>query len=96
MDIGEILDNPTIKNVSVLLWAALQENHPEYEGLEGLQTVRCNLTIATAKEAKEACAAAFITQLPPDQVEAFKKVMAANAAGEPALPLTESPAPAQP
>ncbi len=87
LDIGAVLDNPSVKNVSVLLWAALQEYHPEYEGEEGLRIVRSNLTMASAKDARVACTKAFIKQLPPDEVARIE----AAAASEVPVPLAESP-----
>lgn len=65
----EVFDNPSCKNVSVLLWAALQENHPEYRGLNGLRIIRQNLTLGQAKKAKDACEEAFVKQLPDEQVK---------------------------
>ncbi len=86
--VGEVIDNPSIKNVSILLWAAVQEYQPEYEGEEGLRTIRYNLTLATAKDAKEKCAEAFLLQLPADQVARLK------GEGEEATPpLAQSPVP---
>jgi len=65
LDIGEVFhERPTVKSVSVLLWAAVQENHPEYEGPEGLFVLRSNLTVKSAKAVKEACQEAFMAQLP--------------------------------
>ena len=93
LDIGVVLDNPSIRNVSVLLWAGVQIYQPEYAGEEGLEVLRCNLTIATAKEAKEACTSAFVQQLPPEQVAAMAAAAAAAAKGEP-RPLEPSPTPA--
>jgi len=95
MDIGEILDNPSVKNVSVLLWAAVQEHNPEYEGKDGLREIRYNLTVGTAKEALAACSEAFIKQLPAEQVAKLREIQAARTAGEQALPLAMSPAPAE-
>lgn len=95
LDIGAVLDNPSIINVSVLLWAGLQIYHPEYEGAEGLEAVRSNLTIATAAEAKAKCSEAFVKQLPPEQVAAMEKAAAAAAAGQAAPPLEPSPVSAE-
>ena len=80
----EVFDNPSCKNVSVLLWAAVQENHPEYRGERGLKAVRKNLTLMTAKKAKDACEKAFLKQLPDEQVEKL-------IGGETAAPLEQSP-----
>jgi hypothetical protein len=91
LDIGEILDNPSVKNVSVLLWAAVLENHPEYEGAEGLETIRYNLTTWTAKEALTACTDAFMKQLPLEQQQRLKDIQEKRAAGEKTPPLAPSP-----
>jgi hypothetical protein len=77
-DLGEILDNPTATNVSILFWAAVQINHPEYAGEEGLQLVRTNLTVGTAKAAMAACSEAFVAQLPEEQVKKLKELRAAR------------------
>ena len=73
---AEVFENPTCDNVSILLWAALQENHPEYregrdekDGGKGLAVVQQNLTLGQAKAAKDACEEAFIKQLPDAQLE---------------------------
>ena len=93
-DIGEILDNPSVKNVSVLLWAAVQEHNPEYEGPDGLREIRYNLTVGTAKEVLAACSQAFVKQLPAEQVKRLEEIQAARAAGEQSLPLAPSLEPA--
>ena len=76
VDIGDIFENPTIKNVSVLLWAALQENHADegYAGVEGLEYIRQNLTIPIAKDALRACSDAYVAQLSPEQQARLKKL----------------------
>ena len=83
-DIGQVFENPNVTNVSVLLWAAIQENHAEegYDGDAGLELIRQNLTISCAKEALAACSDAYVKQLPPEQQERVKKLVAAAAAGE--------------
>jgi hypothetical protein len=85
--VGEIMDNPSVTNVSILLWAAVLENHPEYQGEEGLRTIRYNLTLATAKVALDACKEAFLLQLPADQVARLKGAVNDE------LPLAQSPTP---
>ncbi len=93
LDIGDILDNPSVKNVSVLLWAALQENHEdEFEGAEGLRLIRQNMTVAVAKIARLACADAYTKQLPKEQQEKLKEIMKAREVGDATTPLSESPA----
>ena len=93
LDIGELFDNPSVTSVSVLLWAAVQEYNPEYAGKDGLEEIRYNLTIGTAKEAMDACREAFLKQLPAEQVARLKAIIEARIAGQP-VPLATSPAPA--
>jgi hypothetical protein len=81
-DCGEIVDSPTAKNVSVLLWAALQEYQPEYEGLEGLENIRQNLTVSHTKDALNACFDAYVKQLPPEQQARVLALKAKREAGE--------------
>lgn len=88
----EVFENPTCDNVSILLWAALQENHPEYregrdekDGGKGLAVVQQNLTLGQAKAAKDACEKAFVKQLPDAQVD---KLLNKGSAA----PLEQSPA----
>jgi len=93
-DVGELLENPSATNVSVLLWAAVQENHPEYVGEQGLRAIRSYLNTVTAKEAREACSAAYVKQLPAEKLEELRKIQAEREAGVTASPLAQSPAPA--
>jgi hypothetical protein len=67
--LGEILDNATVKNVSTLLWAAMLLNNPEYGEPGGLETVRTNLTFPQLQPALEACMRAFVSQLPKDTAD---------------------------
>ncbi len=88
-EIGELLDNPSCKNVSVLLWAALQLNHEDdFGGDEGLRSVRNLLTLENVREALEKCSEAFVKQLSKEKREALKKAQEARAKGEKELPLT--------
>jgi len=92
-DIGEIIDAPTVQNVSVLLWAAVQENHADdYAGEDGLETIRMNLTIAQTKDALNACSRAYVKQLPAEQQERIARIVAAKEEGSEAPPLSQSPA----
>lgn len=90
-DIGTVVTNPSVKNVSVLLWAALQENHPEYEGVEGLEVVRQNLTIAQLRDTLNACSEAYVKQLPLEQQKNIEARIKGEKEGSEALPLTPSP-----
>lgn len=87
-DAGRFFNNPSVITTSALFWAAVQEYQPEYEGLEGLKAVRGLLTIGTAKQALEACGEAFIAQLPKEQAERLRVILAKVKAGEkPADPI---------
>jgi hypothetical protein len=86
--IGELLNNPSVTNVSVLLWAALQLNHEEdFGGDQGLRAVRNLLTIETAREALEKCSEAFVKQLSKEKREQLKRAQEAKARGEQEVPL---------
>lgn len=91
-DAGDIFDTPSATNTSVLLWAAVQENHPEYEGQDGLRAIRTLLTVSTARVAIIACSEAYITQLPEDKQKQIRDFIAAKKSGEP-VPLEQSPTP---
>ena len=69
---GEVFSVPTARNTIVLLWAAIQENHPEYAGEEGLQVIGSLLSLGNAKEALQAVQAAFLASLPKDRADALK------------------------
>jgi len=91
-EVGVLLGNPSVTNVSVLLWAALQLHHEEdFGGLSGLRNVRNLLTIETAGIALEKCSEAFVKQLSKEKREQLKRAQEARAAGEPALPLAQGP-----
>lgn len=88
-DLGKVFDEPTVATVSAMFWAALQINHPEYEGFVGLRSVRNLLTIADTKPALDACTSAFIAQLPKEQADRLRALAAAKA--EAAKAATEAP-----
>lgn len=81
--LGDILGDPSIANVSALLWAALLLNNPEYGEPGGLQAVRSNLTFPQLKPALEACMKAFVSQLPKDAGDQIKKNAEATQADPP-------------
>ena len=83
-DIGTILSNPSVTNVTSLLWAAVQLNHPDYAGHDGLSAIRSNLTLAGLKPALEACIQAFVSQLPKETADKLNKKV-----GETADPLAQ-------
>jgi uncharacterized membrane protein YccC len=81
--LGELLENPTATSVSVMFWAALQENHSdEFEGEDGLRLVRTNLTVAQTRSALAACAKAYIQQLPKEQQQRLTNMVEGREAGE--------------
>ena len=89
-DIGEVIDVPSVKNISVLLWAALQENHAdEFEGDEGLELTRQNLTLAQSKEALNACSEAYVKQLPAEQQERIMAIVKAKETGSVVPPFSQ-------
>lgn len=70
---GEIFSKPSAKHTTVLLWAAIQENHPEYAGQDGLETIGSILTLTSAKDALNAIQKAFVASLPKDKAEQLEK-----------------------
>jgi hypothetical protein len=66
---GEVFSKPSARNTVVLFWAAIQENHPEYAGEEGLHAVGSLLGLGNAKDALSAVNAAFVASLPKDKQE---------------------------
>lgn len=88
-DAGDVLDAPSATNTSVLLWAAVQEHQPEYEGKFGLRAIRSVLTIDTAKAAIAACSEAYITQLPEEKQKTIREFIEKKKNGE--VPLEQSP-----
>jgi hypothetical protein len=98
-DIGEIFDNPTVKTITALLWAGIQEHHSEFEGKNGLRAVRNLVTFGQAKAVLTACVEAFLTQLPKEQADRLRERKRKIEAGENLDPLvsaqvvTENPEP---
>jgi hypothetical protein len=88
----EVFDSPSVTTMSALLWAAIQENHPEYEGDEGLSTVRSWLTLANTAEVFKALTDAFLATLPKEKADAVRENM--KKAEEGNAPLAESATPA--
>lgn len=86
---GTIFNHLNAQIVSVLLWAAVQGNHPEFRGDEGLDELRSLLTLRNYEPALDAVQECFIKNLPDDQqvriraaIEAIAKKKAAIEAGE--------------
>ena len=79
---GDVFDNPSCSNISALLWAGIQENHPDYAGQKGLQAIRSCLNIATATEALKAINEAFLLALPKEQADLIRQRAQEKAAGK--------------
>ena len=88
---GEVFNTPTAIVVSALLWAGVQENHPEYEGEKGLRFIRRLLNPISAKKTLEAVNKAWLLSLPDDVREDIEKRAAAKAAGNPGEPPEADP-----
>lgn len=88
---GEVFVNPNATKISILLWAAVQTNQPEYEGEEGLEAIRSFLTTDNVTEVLKAVDAAFLAALPKERAEELKAAAEAKrngTAGKPADPTT--------
>jgi hypothetical protein len=72
---GTIFNHLNVNNVSILLWAALRANHPEYRGDEGLERVRALLTLRNSDSVVEAVQECFIKNLPDDQQARIRKAI---------------------
>ena len=96
LEISTVFENVSVANVSILLWAALQEYHSaDFAGDEGLELLRQNLTLAAANLATTACASAYVKQLPLEQqrkIEEIRKTAAEGVQAAPTPPLAETPA----
>jgi hypothetical protein len=92
-DLAAILDKPTVTTITVLLWAALQNNHGEYGGDDGLVAVRNLVTLPTLQPALAACVEAFLVQLPKEKQDEIRLKIKAAEAGQD-LPNAGSPTPA--
>lgn len=96
---GAIWKNLSANNLSVIFWAAVQLNHPEYVGDAGLVAVRSMLSLRNSEAVTEALQDAYMKSLPDDQQERIRQAIEAakaKAAGENAsgsdLPLAPTPA----
>src|ERR1700741_1203593 len=58
-----LFTQPTVKNITVLLWAATQANSDEFAGKEGLVALRNLLSLNQLQKALEASIEAFVQQL---------------------------------
>lgn len=70
---GKIFSMLNATNLSLLLWAAMLQNQPDYAGEEGLSAIRSYMTLDNAKAVEAAVSEAFILCLPPEQREAIRK-----------------------
>lgn len=72
-DIGQILSTRSVTIVTALFWAGVQINHgADYNGQEGLEILRSNITLPQFGPIMEACLKAFVTQLTREQQNALK------------------------
>lgn len=92
---GKIFNQLNATNLSLLLWASMLQNHPEYTGIKGLEAIRTYMTLDNAKVVEAAVSEAFILCLPPEQREAIRKATE-EAAAEAARKLAAGEAPAAP
>ena len=90
-NLSSIFDSPSVTTLTALFWVAIQENHPEYAGEDGLQILRSNVTLSNLGDVRLACSQAFLAQLPAEQAAKIKADMEKQAAGE--TPLAPSPVP---
>jgi len=75
---GSIFKNPSATNVSVLLWAGIQEYcGDDYTGDEGLRVIRSYLDLENVQVAQEAINEAFLVSLPKEQADLIRKAAAA-------------------
>lgn len=100
---GEIWTKLSFKALSIMFWAAVLANHPEYDTEdaagnrtdEGLRVIRSYMSIANTPQISEAVEGAFLASLPKDKrdvIEAQRKAPLAVAdASVPAVPSAESP-----
>jgi len=70
---GSVFKKPSATTLSVMLWAGIQENHSEYEGIEGLKAIRSYLSLENVKVAQNAINEAFLASLPEAQAAAIRK-----------------------
>lgn len=82
-DLGAFVDSATVTNITVMFWAALQENHPEFIGKEGLRAARKLLTTKNLGDVREACIDAFLIQLPKEDADRIRKIRAGEKASSP-------------
>lgn len=86
---GAIFQNLTAAHLSILLWAMVQANHPEFRNDAGLFYLRSLLTFRNSAEVSEAVQENWIRNLADDQAEKIRaKIAEAKAkaeAGEPPL-----------
>lgn len=88
-DLGVILADPNVTNVTALLWAALQLNHKQYKGYAGLHLLRANLTMEHLQPALDACVQAFLGQLPKEKADKIRQLQAEENSVANAAPLAQ-------
>lgn len=78
--------------LSVMLWAAMLANHPEYDSAEGLAIVRSFLDPDNADRAIKALWDAYLAYLPERQAKVMRQMREeAEKAENPPAPATENP-----
>ncbi len=109
---AEVWTNLSARTLSVMLWAAILANHPEYRTVdakdeetdEGLEVIRSYMEVGNTDQVHDALWNAYFISLPKDRREALEKARAelmeatkARAEGKP-VPLAPVPEnpPAQP
>jgi len=92
---GKIFANLTAKNLSVLLWAMVQANHPEFRDREGLVELRSRMTHKNSKAVSEAVQECYIRNQSDEVAKILRDAIAAVEAGTPA-PLPNPATEAQP
>lgn len=74
-NVEAIIGNPSVTQLTALLWAGLQDQQDDYKGLVGLRNLRHNLTLPQFAAAKQACLEAFLSQLPAEREAALRAVL---------------------
>ncbi len=89
---GEAWQKPSFKVMSIMFWAAVLANHPEYDtedekgnrSDEGLRVIRSYMDVGNALEISDALEKAYMLSLPPDRrAEIEKSVKAKSSSPQP-------------
>jgi hypothetical protein len=71
---GEIWRNLNAKNLSIMFWAAILANSPQYQGEDGLEIVRSYMDAGNSDQIAEAILDAYILSLPPEKRQMMKEL----------------------